>query len=64
VIRLKTTIMPMLMCLMLSVATTLHAQERMRTGMWEDTVTASGHTATRTDIPGFPYPPESNRPGH
>ena len=47
-IRLKTTVMPMVMCLMLSAATTLHAQERMRTGMWEDTVTASGHTATRS----------------
>jgi hypothetical protein len=49
VTRLKTTVMPMVVCLMLSAATTLHAQQRMRTGMWENTVTASGgRTATRS----------------
>jgi hypothetical protein len=36
-----------LMCLSFSAAT-LHAQERMRTGMWEDTVTGSGRTSTRS----------------
>ena len=46
---LHTTIVPAVMCLTLSAASTLHAQERMRTGMWENTVTAaSGQTATRS----------------
>jgi hypothetical protein len=46
---LKTTVLPAVMCLTLSAATALHAQERMRTGMWEGTVTAaSGQTATRS----------------
>ena len=45
----KTMIIPAVMCLTLSVATTVHAQERMRTGMWENTViAASGQTATRS----------------
>jgi Protein of unknown function (DUF3617) len=47
-IRFKTTTVRMLMCLVVGAATILHAQERMRTGMWEDTVTASGRTATRS----------------
>jgi len=46
---LKTMIVPVLMCLTLSIATAVHAQERMRTGMWENTVTAaSGQAATRS----------------
>jgi hypothetical protein len=36
------------MCLIICVATALHAQERMRTGMWENTVTANGQTATHS----------------
>ncbi len=37
------------MCVALGAATALHAQERMRTGMWEGTVTAaSGQPATRS----------------
>jgi hypothetical protein len=49
VILLKTTFIPAVVCLTLSAATALHAQERMRTGMWENTVTAaSGQTATRS----------------
>jgi len=48
-IRLKTTVIPSVICFTLSAATAMHAQERMRTGMWENTVTAaSGQTATRS----------------
>jgi Protein of unknown function (DUF3617) len=48
-ILLKTAVIPAVMCLTLSAATALHAQERMRTGMWEGTVTAaSGQSATRS----------------
>ena len=49
-IRLKAMILPAVMCVTLGAATmtTLHAQERMRTGMWEDTVTSSGRTSTRS----------------
>ncbi len=46
---LKKTIIPVVLCLPLTAATALHAQERMRTGMWESTVTAaSGQSATRS----------------
>jgi hypothetical protein len=49
-IGLKMTVLPTVLCLTLSAATALHAQERMRTGMWESTVTAaSGQTATRSN---------------
>ena len=41
-------IMPIVLCLTLSAATALQAQERMRTGMWEDTVSGAGKTATRS----------------
>jgi hypothetical protein len=47
-ILFKTTVIPGVLCLTLSAGTALHAQERMRTGIWENTVTAaSGQTATR-----------------
>jgi Protein of unknown function (DUF3617) len=46
---LKTKVIPAVMCLALSAATALHAQERMRTGMWESTVTApSEQSATHS----------------
>ena len=46
---LKTKVIPAVMCLTLSAATALHAQERMRAGMWENTVTAaSGQSTTRS----------------
>jgi hypothetical protein len=49
-ILLRTSVMPVVLCLTLSAATALHAQERMRAGMWESTVTAaSGQTATRSN---------------
>ena len=49
-ILLRTTVISAVMCLILSAATALHAQERMRTGIWENTVTApSGQTATRSN---------------
>ena len=48
-VLLKTKVIPAMMCLKLSAATVLHAQERMRTGMWESTVTAPcGQSATHT----------------
>jgi len=48
-ILLKTTVVPAVLCLALIAATALHAQERMRTGMWENTVTtASGQSATHS----------------
>jgi len=46
---LTTKVIPTVLCLILGAATTLHAQERMRTGMWESTVTAaSGQSATHS----------------
>ncbi len=35
-------------CLTICLATALRAQERMRPGMWENTVTGHGQTATRS----------------
>ena len=47
-ILFKTTIVPAVMCLTLGAATALHAQERMRSGNWENTViTADGQTMTK-----------------
>ena len=46
-IRLRTTIIPALVFLTLS-TTTLHAQVRMRPGMWENTTTSHGKTSTRS----------------
>jgi hypothetical protein len=45
---LGTLVLPAVVCLALGATTTLQAQERMRTGMWENTVTGSGQTATRS----------------
>ena len=47
-ILLRTIFLPAVVCFMLGATATLHAQERMRTGMWENTVTGSGQTATRS----------------
>jgi hypothetical protein len=45
---LKATVIPAVSCLILATITTLHAQDRMRAGNWENTVTAAdGQTATR-----------------
>lgn len=48
-IRLGTTVIPALVFLTLSTTTTLHAQERVRSGMWENTMTAFGKTGTRSE---------------
>ena len=48
-IRLGTTVIPALVFLTLSMTTTLHAQERVRSGMWENTMTAFGKTGTRSE---------------
>jgi len=54
-ILLTKKVAPAVLCLTFSAATALHAQERMRTGMWESTVTAaSGQNATRSHC----YKPE------
>jgi hypothetical protein len=45
---LKIEVISALLCLTFGAATTLHAQERMRTGMWEDTVTGAGQTSPRS----------------
>ncbi len=45
-IRLSTAAIPVVVCLSLATATTLHAQERARTGMWETAITDSGQTTT------------------
>ena len=45
-IRLRTTIIPALVYLLLSTGTTLHAEDRVRPGMWESTFTGSGKTST------------------
>jgi hypothetical protein len=48
-ILLKATILSAVMCLTLTAATTLHAQDRMRAGNWENTViTAGGQTMTKS----------------
>ena len=47
-IRLETTAISAVLILPLCAATAAYAQERMRTGMWENTVSSSGHTATRS----------------
>jgi hypothetical protein len=47
-ILFKKTTMPAAICLALCTVTTLHAQERMRAGNWENTVIAAdGQTITR-----------------
>lgn len=43
-IRLKTTVIPVVVYFALTTATTLHAQERVRAGMWENTTVSSGQT--------------------
>jgi hypothetical protein len=45
---LRTIVFAAMVCSALSMTSTLYAQERMRTGMWENTVTSSGQTATRS----------------
>jgi hypothetical protein len=48
-ILFKTIIASSVMCLTLSAATALHAQDRMRAGNWENTVTtADGQTMTKS----------------
>jgi hypothetical protein len=48
-ILFKTTIASLVICLTLSAATELHAQDRMRAGNWENTVTsADGQTITKS----------------
>ena len=48
-IRFRTTATAVVVYLTLSTSTTLHAQERVRAGMWESTVTlSSGQTATNS----------------
>ena len=48
-IRLRTSAIPVVVYFALTTATTLQAQERMRAGMWENTVTSSsGQTSTRS----------------
>lgn len=44
---LKTTKILCVMCLTLFAVTDSHAQERMRPGNWENTVTANGQTVTK-----------------
>lgn len=45
-IRLRTTVIPVVVYFALTTATALHAQERARTGMWETAITDSGQTTT------------------
>ena len=45
-IRLSKMAIPVVVYLSLATATTLHAQERARTGMWETAITDSGQTTT------------------
>ena len=47
-IRIRTTVILAVVYLTLGTATTLHAQERTRTGTWENTMTAKGQTSTRS----------------
>ena len=48
-IRLRKSALPVVAYLALTTATTLHAQERIRAGMWENTVISStGQTSTRS----------------
>ena len=45
-IRFRTTVISVVVYFALTTATTLHAQERARTGMWETAMTHSGQTTT------------------
>ncbi len=45
-IRPRTTVIPVVVYFALTTATTLHAQERARAGMWETTIGSSGQTTT------------------
>ena len=47
-IKLKAMILGVAICVALGTATASQAQERMRPGMWEDTVSGSGQTSTRS----------------
>ena len=44
--RPRTTLISVVVFLTLGTGTTLQAQERMRAGMWENTITTAGHSAT------------------
>lgn len=49
-IRLRTSAIPAVVYFALTTATTLQAQERMRAGMWETTIsTSSGQSSTRSN---------------
>lgn len=45
---LGTKVLPAVLFVALGAATAPHAQERMRAGMWDNTVTAGGQTMTRS----------------
>ena len=48
-IRLRTSAIPVVVYFALTTATALQAQERMRAGMWETTISySSGQTSTRS----------------
>ena len=49
-IRLRTTVIPVVMYFALTTATTLHAQERVRAGMWENITSSSGQAATTSSV--------------
>ena len=45
-IQVRTTVIPVVVYLALATGATLHAQERVRAGMWENTIASSGQTTT------------------
>ena len=47
-IRFGAMAIPAAVYLTLTTATTLHAQEKMRAGMWENTTSIGGHSSTRS----------------
>ena len=61
-IRLRPMILVTLACLALCGSTALQAQIRMRAGMWENSVTANGQTATRSHCFTAAQAEEANGP--
>ena len=49
-IRPRITVIPVVVYFALTTATTLHAQERVRSGMWENTTSSSGQPTTKSNI--------------
>jgi hypothetical protein len=61
-IRLRPMTIVMIACLALCASSALEAHVRMRSGMWENTVTANGHTVTKSHCFTAAMAEEANGP--